>query len=69
MSELMEKILRRKEESRKKLAALSFEEKIALVEKMRDRSLLIAQSPLRKAQKSRADRTENAEEDELKIVN
>jgi hypothetical protein len=50
MSELMDKILRGKEESRKRLAALSFEEKIALVEKMRDRDLLIAASPLRKQQ-------------------
>jgi hypothetical protein len=47
MSELMAKILAGKRERRKRLAALPFAEKLALVEKMRDRSLLIAGSPLR----------------------
>jgi hypothetical protein len=42
MSELMEKILTAKRESRKQLAALPFARKLDLVEKMRDRSLLIA---------------------------
>ncbi len=47
MSELMDKILTGKRASRKRLAALPFAEKLALVEKMRDRSRLIASSPLR----------------------
>jgi hypothetical protein len=41
MSELWDRILRGKEEMRRRRAALSFEEKIAMVEKMRDRDLLI----------------------------
>jgi hypothetical protein len=48
MSDLMKRILEGKEKSRQQLAALSFEEKVALVEKMRDRSLAIASSPLRR---------------------
>ena len=47
MSELMDKILAAKKRSRQQLAALPFTEKIRLVEMMRDRSLLIAQNPLR----------------------
>jgi len=46
MSELMERILAAKRESRKRLAALPFAQKLALVEKMRDRSLLIGASSL-----------------------
>ncbi|HEY3915861.1 MAG TPA: hypothetical protein VGN61_15340 [Verrucomicrobiae bacterium] len=41
MNELWDRILRGKEEMRRRRAALSFEEKIAMVEKMRDRDLLI----------------------------
>lgn len=48
MSPLMKKMLEGKEARRKELAALSFEEKLALVEKMRDRSLLLASNPLRR---------------------
>ena len=48
MTELMEKILAGKRESRKHLAGLPFAQKLALVEKMRDRSLLIASSSLRR---------------------
>jgi hypothetical protein len=47
--------MRGKEEMRKKLAALSFTEKIKILEKLRDRELAIAASGLRKA----ADRVEN----------
>jgi hypothetical protein len=50
MSELMDKILAGKRASRKQLAALPFAQKLALVEKMRDRSLLIAASSLRRRQ-------------------
>ena len=53
MSELMERILAGKRESRKQLAALPFAQKLALVEKMRDRSLLIAASSLRRRQPPR----------------
>ena len=48
MSELMEKILAGKRASRKRLAALPFAEKLALVEKMRDRSRLLAANPFRR---------------------
>jgi len=53
MTELMKKILAGKRESRKRLAALPFAEKLLLVEKMRNRSRLIASSPLRKRLKNR----------------
>ncbi len=48
MSELMDRILAGKRASRKQLAALPFAWKLELVEKMRDRSLLIAASSLRR---------------------
>lgn len=41
MSELMEKLLADKAAERKRLVALPFEEKLTLLEKMRDRGLLI----------------------------
>ena len=44
MSELMEKCLADKAAERKRLVSLSFEEKLTLLEKMRDRSLLIKNS-------------------------
>ena len=44
----MDRILAGKRESRKQLAALPFARKLELVEKMRDRSLLIAASSLRR---------------------
>lgn len=47
MSESMDRILEGKQRFRRQLAALPFEEKVALTEKMRDRSLSIASSPLR----------------------
>lgn len=43
----MLRILESKRQMRKQLAALSFSEKIAIVERLRERSLLIAASPLR----------------------
>ncbi|MBU6411320.1 MAG: hypothetical protein KGR98_13120 [Verrucomicrobia bacterium] len=49
MSGLMEKLLADKAAERKRLVALPFEEKLALLEKMRDRGLLIKKSgPVRK---------------------
>jgi hypothetical protein len=51
MNEIMDKILAGKRESRKRLAALPFAQKLVLVEKMRDRSRLIASSPLRRRHK------------------
>lgn len=53
MSETMKKILAAKRDSRKRLAALPFAEKLALVEKMRDRSLLIGVQPIAKRAKTR----------------
>jgi hypothetical protein len=48
MSELMRRILESKREARKRLAALPFSEKVRLLEQLRDRSLAIAASPLRR---------------------
>ena len=46
MSELMDKILAAKARERKRLAALPFSEKVAILEKLRDRTLLIQKSSL-----------------------
>ena len=45
----MQKILESKRAARKQLAALPFSEKIKLLEQLRDRSLAIAASPLKKS--------------------
>ena len=50
MSDWMRRVLEGKRETRQRLAALSFSEKLILLEKLRDRSLLIAASPLRQQQ-------------------
>ncbi len=47
MSPFMRKVLESKRETRKRLAQLPFAQKLILLEKLRDRSLLIAASPLR----------------------
>ncbi len=47
MIPLTERILADKQVTRKQLAALPFAEKLALLEKLRDRSRLIASSSLR----------------------
>jgi len=47
VSAVMQKFLGGKSESRKQLAALPFAQKLILLEKLRDRSLLIASSSLR----------------------
>jgi len=46
MNDRMNAILESKRKERSRLAALPFSEKIALLEKMRDRALAIAASPL-----------------------
>jgi hypothetical protein len=49
MDELMARLIEGKRKRRSVLAALPFEEKVAILEKLRDRSLLIAESsPFRK---------------------
>ena len=48
ISDRMQKILDSKREARKRLATLPFSEKIKLLEQLRDRSLAIAGSPLKK---------------------
>jgi hypothetical protein len=47
MDPLMERILENKREFRTKLAALSFTEKIAILEKLRERDAAIAAAGLR----------------------
>ncbi len=48
MNERMQKIMESKQTARKRLMLLSFTEKIQILEKLRDRSLAIAQSSLRR---------------------
>jgi hypothetical protein len=48
MSDFMRKVLESKRETRKRLAQLPFAQKLILLEKLRDRSLLIAASSLRR---------------------
>jgi len=63
----MKKILESKRTTRKKLAALPFARKLELLEKLRERSLLIASSPLRQRQSSkRPSNTESSQQ--LKAV-
>jgi len=50
MSPWMHKVLESKRAMRQRLQALSFSEKVKLLEKLRDRSLAIAESPLRRRQ-------------------
>ncbi|HOX56046.1 MAG TPA: hypothetical protein P5205_02795 [Candidatus Paceibacterota bacterium] len=50
MNDWMRRVLESKRETRKRLAALPFSEKVILLEKLRDRSRLIASSPLRRQQ-------------------
>jgi len=50
MSDWMRRVLEGKRETRKRLAALPFSEKLILLEKLRDRSLLIASTTLRQQQ-------------------
>ncbi len=55
MSPFMRRVLESKRETRKRLAQLPFAQKLILLEKLRDRSLLIATTPLRRQhQHSRA---------------
>lgn len=54
MSEWMRKVLESKRAMRDRLAALPFSEKLKLLEKLRERSLLIAQSPLRRQKHPKA---------------
>ena len=53
MSEWMRKVLEGKRAARKRLAALPFSEKLKLLTQLRDRSLAIASSPLRRQPRSR----------------
>jgi hypothetical protein len=48
MSDYMRKVLESKRQARKRLAELPFAQKLILLEKLRDRSLLIAANPLRR---------------------
>jgi hypothetical protein len=50
MSEWMRKVLESKRATRQQLRALSFSEKLKLLEKLRERSLVIGRSPLRRGQ-------------------
>jgi hypothetical protein len=48
MSDYMRKVLESKRETRKRLAELPFAQKLILLEKLRDRSLLLAANSLRR---------------------
>ena len=54
MNDWMRKVLESKRAARRQLRALSFSEKVKLLEKLRDRSLAIARSPLRTRQHHKA---------------
>jgi hypothetical protein len=47
----MRKVLESKRATRRRLQQLSFSEKVKLLEKLRDRDLAIARSPLRKSRR------------------
>jgi hypothetical protein len=49
MSDLMKRILADKARTRKELADLPFDQKLTIMEKMRERSAMLAENPLRKA--------------------
>jgi len=51
MSDWMRKVLESKRATRRRLRLLSFSEKLKLLEKLRDRSLVIARSSLRGQQR------------------
>jgi hypothetical protein len=51
MSDWMRRVLESKRAMRQQLRALSFAEKLKLLEKLRDRSLAIARNPLRKGRR------------------
>jgi hypothetical protein len=53
MTDRMRKILESKRAQRRRLRALSFSEKVKLLEKLRERSLAIARSPLRRRQRTK----------------
>jgi hypothetical protein len=53
MSEWMRRILESKRAARQQLGALSFSEKVKLLEKLRERSVAIARSPLRRREKTK----------------
>ena len=48
MSDFMRRLLESKSQNRKRLAQLPFAQKLILLQKLRDRSLLITASPLRR---------------------
>jgi len=50
MSEWMRNVLESKRATRQRLRTFSFSEKVKLLEKLRERSLEIARSPLRRRQ-------------------
>jgi len=54
VSDWMRKVLESKRAARRRLRTLSFSEKLKLLEKLRQRSLVIAESPLRRREHSRA---------------
>jgi hypothetical protein len=48
MTDFMRKVMDSKRKTRNRLAQLPFSQKLVLLERLRDRSLLIAASPLRR---------------------
>jgi len=54
------------DERRKKLASLSFGEKLELLEKLRQRSLILAEARERLAKKKKQEHSEKAETDRIK---
>jgi len=53
MNDWMRKVLDSKRAARRRLRALSFSEKLKLLEKLRERSLEISRSPLRRRENNK----------------
>lgn len=61
MNDWMRRILESKQAARKEAAALPFARKLELLERLRNRSLLIASSPLRRSSEKEQTRSTSGE--------
>ena len=69
MSDWMRKILESKRAARQRLQALSFSEKVKILEKLRERSLAIAESPLRRSHNARLPLVRSKHPGTLRLTN
>jgi hypothetical protein len=66
MSELMDKIMAGKLKTRRALAALPFDQKLDIMEKIRERSAALAENPLRKRRRAKQSGKQAAEKSDSK---